>query len=130
MLKKIALLLLVLSSAGIVFAASDLNKQHYKVRRAYYHSIKSCSPGTFTMPSIDFMGYDINFKMIVYGKHDGKCHIRELVGGSDMRCALPMDVAKRYADENIRSLDESMKNGVSYSAYVNEVINNSNYCRN
>lgn len=66
MLKKIALLLLVLSSAGIVFAASDLNKQHYKVRMAYYHSIKSCSPGTFTMPSIDFMGYDINFKMIVY----------------------------------------------------------------
>ena len=118
MLKKIAFLLLVLSSAGIVFAASDLNKQHYKVRMAYYHSIKSCSPGTFTMPSIDFMGFDINFKMIVYGK------------ASDMRCALPMDVAKKYADENIRSLDESMKNGVSYSAYVNEVINNSNYCRN
>lgn len=70
MLKKIAFLLLVLSSAGIVFAASDLNKQHYKVRMAYYHSIKSCSPGTFTMPSIDFMGFDINFKMIVYGKKD------------------------------------------------------------
>lgn len=40
------------------------------------------------------------------------------MGGSDTRCSLPMDVARKYADENIRTLETSMRQGSAYSAYV------------
>ena len=89
----------------------------------------SISAGTFSLPSIEMFGQNIDFKLIVYGKKNGKCIIREQMGGSDTRCSLPMDVARKYADENIRTLETSMRQGSAYSAYVNQVHNNENYCK-
>lgn len=129
MLKKVILLLLILLSSNFVIAASDKNDAFYKVQMAYYNSIKTCSAGTFNLPSIEMFGQNIDFRLIVYGKKNGKCIIREQMGGSDTRCSLPMDVARKYADENIRTLETSMRQGSAYSAYVNQVHNNENYCK-
>lgn len=125
---KLMLCFLILLSSSVVFAASNANDAFYKTQIAYYNSIKTCSAGTFNMPSIDVFGTDVNFRYIVYGKKNGKCHIREQAGGSDTKCALPMDVAKKYAEEGIKTLETSRRQGTAYSAYINQVINNREYC--
>ncbi len=129
MLKKTILLLLILLSSNIVFADTNKEDAFYKSQIAYYNSIKTCSPGTFNLPPIEMFGYDVNFKLIVYGKQNNKCIIREQLGGSDTRCALPMDVAVKYANEGIRTLETSRKQGTAYSEYMNQVINNKEYCK-
>lgn len=59
---------MILLSSNFVIAASDKNDAFYKVQMAYYNSIKTCSAGTFSLPSIEMFGQNIDFKLIVYGK--------------------------------------------------------------
>lgn len=128
MLKKISLCFLIFLSSSVVFAASSKKDVFYKTQIAYYNSVKKCSAATFNFPSLEMFGVDVNFKYIVYGKKNGKCYIREQAGGSDIKCALPMDVAKKYAEEGIKTIEASNRQGAAYSEYINQIINDKQYC--
>lgn len=126
MLKKIVIFLSVFAMTGLcVVMAND----DYKSQILYYNSVKTCTPGDFILSPIDIMGYRLNRKFSVYGKTDNKCSIREHSGNFDLRCKLPMDIARRYADEGIKTLNLSIKNGSAYSSYNNQIINDTNYCQ-
>ena len=131
MSNKIIYLLLFLGLfSSIAYAVADqaqlknsFQSDIYEGQINYYNSIKSCQKTTIKLPSL---GRDVAY--YVYGLKDGKCSIREQLGKLNVRCELPADVAKKYAEEGIRTLNKSVEKGSSYSSYMNQIKNDRNYC--
>jgi hypothetical protein len=92
-----------------------------------------CTKGTFSLGetslNVGSKTFDIGMVYYIYGVQNNKCHIREHLGNSDMHCYLPINIAKKYAEEGIYTLNASMKNGTAYSQYINQIINDENYCK-
>ena len=115
-IKCISIAMLLLFTANITLADDNMYNQQIK----YYNNLATCTPSNF---SIGYLG-----TYTIYGVENNKCHIRESLGGVNINCFLPGSVARRYAQEGINMLKASMKNGVSYSAYINQITNDSAYC--
>ena len=133
--KIICLLLFLGLLSSIAYAIVDpaelkdpFQRDMYEGQINYYNSIKSCQKNTIKLPSIEMFGVTLDMTYYVYGRKDGECSIREHLGNSDIRCALPPDVAKKYAEEGIRTLSESVEKGTSNRPYINQIINDKNYC--
>ena len=108
--------LLLLFTTNTTFADNSMYNQQIK----FYNNLTTCIPGNF---SIGYLG-----TYTIYGVENNKCHIRESLGGLNINCYLPKSIAKRYAHEGINMLNASMNNGVSYSAYINQINNDRTYC--
>uniref|UniRef100_UPI004026019F hypothetical protein n=1 Tax=Candidatus Scatousia sp. TaxID=3085663 RepID=UPI004026019F len=120
------------STVAVAKSIRELNKFEramYDGRINYYKSVKSCQKGTFKLPSMNFAGTELDMVLYVLGRKNNKCSIREHLGNSDIRCELPMDVAEKYGDEGMRTLNESVEKGSSYSQYINQIINDTKYCQ-
>lgn len=134
--KIICLILFLGLFSSIAHAAVDpaqlkdpFQRDMYEGQINYYNSIKSCQKNTIKLPSIAMFGVTLDMTYYVYGRKDGKCSIREHLGKSDVRCALPTDVAKKYAEEGIRMISESVEKGTSHSSYMDQIRNDKNYCQ-
>ncbi len=127
MFKKSLLIfgIITVLTMNVVMASTN---ELYDVQMNYYNSIKTCTKGDFQAPSISMFGHEIKFEYHVNGMINKKCEIKETQGNYTKLCQLPRDVAKKYADENIKTLDNGVENGVGYSSYVNEILN-SDYCQ-
>ena len=119
----------LLFTSNNTFANSDMYKQQMK----YYNNIKTCTKGTFSLGetslNIGSKTFDVGMVCYIYGIQNNKCHIREHFGNSDLHCYLPINIAKKYAEERINTFNASMKNGAAYSQYINQIINDENYCK-
>ena len=128
-LRFISVVMLLLFTTNITFANNDMYNQQMK----YYNNMKTCTKGTFSLGetslNVGSKTFDIGMVYYIYGIQNNKCHIREHLGNSDMHCYLPINIAKKYAEEGIYTLNASMKNGTAYSQYINQIINDENYCK-
>lgn len=128
-LKFISIAILLFLATNITFASNNM----YNQQMNYYNNMKTCTKGNFSLggTSLTFGGktFDVDMVYYIYGIQNNKCHIREHLGDSDMHCYLPMNVAKKYAEEGINTLNASNKNGTAYSTYINQIINNEGYCK-
>lgn len=111
----------------------DYNHPAYKKQINYFNNMKTCTKGTFPLGTysigIESKTIDISSTYYIYGIQNNKCHIRQLIADDDVQCYLPMDVAKKYAEEGINTLNAAMKNGAAYSEYNNQIRNDENYCK-
>ena len=129
-LKLIGLsILLLVSTTNIAFCSDNMYNQQIK----YYSNMKTCTKGTFLLwhsnLKLGTQKVDVGMTYYIYGVQNGKCHIREHLGSSDMHCYLPMNTAKKYASEGIQMINASVKNGSAYSPYINQIDNDDNYCK-
>lgn len=126
-----ALTILFLSSFSSIASAVDISKmdsvqrEFYIGQMNYYNSIKTCQKRTIKLPGIVMFGQKINMTYYILGRKNGKCSIREYLGNSDIRCELPNDVAKKYAEDGIKTLNE----GGGMPSYINQIINDTTYCQ-
>ena len=127
-LKFTSIVMLLFLATNVTFAGNNMYDQQIK----YYNSMKTCTKGTFplggTSLKMSNKSFGIGMIYYIYGFQNNKCHIRERLGNYDKHCYLPMDVARKYAEEGINTLNASVKNGSAYSKYINEINNDEKYC--
>lgn len=108
---------------GIAFAEENPMFTNGQVN--YYKSMKTCTPATFAYDAL-MMGYKNTNKIV--GKQDGKCVItEEITPNATMVCKLPMHVASKYAEEQLKIIQGNAK-FIVQSEYVDKVRNNKEYC--
>ena len=81
-----------------------------ELKSLFYNNLQACNPINLADAS------GINY--VIFGKQNDKCAF-ELYGVFfSIKCIVPMDIAKKYADA-----------GKSASSYIDEVNNNEEYCK-
>ncbi len=127
-LRFISVAILLFFATNIAFA----NDYMYNQQMKYYNSMKTCTMGTFPLGGVSLGSGDktaeIGMNYYIYGMQNSKCHIREHLGNSNKHCYLPREVAKKYAEEGIKTLNAA-RNGAAYSQYINQISNDENYCK-
>lgn len=107
-MKKMVIMGLLFLVGSVVYASSNRTVVVSNVSlKNYYSKMKTCTP-------VKMSG------MEVVGKVGGKCQFKE----GPVTCNVPMSVAQRYAAESLKTMS-----GVSTNKYVDEVINNPQYCK-
>ena len=118
---------------SLSFANNNNNNDIVNKQMQFYKSLKNCTKGDFPLggTTLNYAGsnYDVKMNYYIYGIENNKCHFREVLGAQDMNCYLPMDMTKKYADEGIKTLQASITKGMGYSKYINQISNDTNYCK-
>lgn len=126
MKKSIILVIFLVCIITSVLASQAQNNIAQQER--YYNSLYNCKPGKFELDSVEMFGHTLSFEFRVLGKRNNACYIRETMGNAIISCALPMTVARRYAQEGMRILRQGQQ-GVGYSQYIDQINNDSKYCK-
>ncbi len=115
------------------FVFANDNNDIVDKQMQFYKNLKDCTKGEYHLggTTFSYAGNNYNVKMFytIYGIENNKCHFREVLGAQDMNCYLPMDMTKKYADEGIKTLQASITKGMGYSKYINQISNDTNYCK-
>ena len=127
---KRALLIVFILTVVVFIAGIGARAQDSGVveQTKFYRSMYNCQRGIYAPDSVEMFGRTISFEYRVLGLQNNKCHIRENMGGVVINCALPMSVARKYAQEGLRVIQQGQQ-GVGYSQYMTQINNDSKYCK-
>lgn len=92
-----------------------------KLEKAFYTNLQTCTAGDFQSR--------YTYGWHIYGQKDGKCSFENKDSAVDMKCLLPMNMAKKYALEALKVYQVSEQKGFAPgSDYINKINNDKNYC--
>lgn len=118
---RIFLLFIVIVLSSFSSAIAKVYDKADQLDLAFYTSLQSCTKGDFQSR--------YTYGWHIYGEKNGKCSIEQTSSMYNMKCSLPMDVAKKYAQENMNMYKTAKEKGFAPgSDYVNKIINDKNYC--
>lgn len=118
---RIFLLLIIIVFSSFSSAFAKVYDKVDQLDLAFFANLQTCTEGNFNSR--------YTYAWYIYGKKDGKCSFEQKSSMYNMKCLLPMNVAKKYAQENINMYRTSKQKGFAPgSNYINKVINDKNYC--